>query len=402
MTRETAHPIVGAQSVPLTRQHSPLARVGLLSFVLLVVYASLYPFSGWIDTGVSPLAYWQAPIPRYNTNFDLITNVLGYMPLGALIVLSVHPRVRGVLAVIVALLGGVLLAGTLEALQTWLPNRISSNIDLATNVLGTLLGAICTAPFVSSLIDRGRLRALRHRWFEPESSFAIALLLLWPFTQVVPQEYLFGLGGVLRDWLISPEPALVDMLRGVYPDIVALHERIQMRPEGLDRQELFEALLTASSWLATGLMASVAMRRGAPMLGILLGVLAAALLLKTGASELQYPDEPVWSWLSDGARLGLVCGSLVLALTLRLHRGVRGLLAMVLMVAVVIMTNVLPPNPYSWASGQSWWLGRYVHFNGLSRWLGFVWPFLAACYLAWRLEQYGLRRRRTKQALRKK
>ncbi|WP_428852181.1 VanZ family protein [Imbroritus primus] len=389
-----------APTAPLVRQASPLSRVGLLCFVALVVYASLYPFSGWTDTGVSPLAYLRAPLPRYITNFDLITNVLGYAPLGALLVLSLHPRIRGVFAVLLAVLSGALLSGTLEAVQTWLPNRIPSNVDLGTNVLGTFVGALLMAPFASRLIDRGPLRTLRHTWFEPESSFAIALLFLWPFTQVAPQEYLFGLGGALRDWLLTPEPVLVDMLRGVYPDIVTLHERIQMRPEGLDQQELLEALLTASSWLGTALMASVAMRRGAPMLRILMGILAATLLIKAGASELQYPNEALWGWFSDGARLGLVCGSLLLVLALRLHRGARGLLAMVLLIGVIIMTNVLPPNPYSWASGQSWWLGRYIHFNGLSRWLGFIWPFLAACYLAWRLEQYGLQRRRIRAARR--
>lgn len=395
--------MISAPPVHLPVRHvSPLARVGVLCFVALVVYASLYPFSGWVDTGVSPFAYLRAPLPRYITNFDLITNVLGYTPLGALLVLSFHPRVRGVRAVLLATLAGAVLAGMLEAIQTWLPSRIPSNVDLATNTLGTLIGALVMAPFASRLIDQGPLRTLRHTWFEPESSCAIALLLLWPFTQVAPQEYLFGLGGALRDWLMTPEPALVDMLRGVYPDIVNLHERIQMRPEGLDQQELLEALLTACSWLGTGLMASVAMRRGAPMLRILLGVLAAMLFIKAGASELQYPNEPLWGWFSDGARLGLVCGSLLLVLALHLHRGARGLLAMLLLIGVIVMTNILPPNPYSWASGQSWWLGRYIHFNGLSRWLAFVWPFLAATYLAWRLEQYGIQLRRLRAARRQR
>jgi VanZ family protein len=390
----TLRPSSSEVLTPRIRQASPLARVGLLCFAALIIYASLYPFSGWTNTGVSPLAYLQAPLPRYITRFDLITNVLGYMPLGALLVLSLYPRVRGVWAVLVAALAGALLAGSLEALQTWLPTRIPSNVDLGTNALGTLLGAIVTIPFAARLIDQGPLRRVRQAWFEPEASFAIALLFLWPFTQIAPQEYLFGLGGALRDWLMTPEPVVVELLRGVYPDIVSLHERIQMRPEGLDRQELLEAMLTASSWLGAGLMASVAMRRGAPMLRILLAILAVTLLVKAGASEIQYPNEPFLGWFSDGARLGLVCGSLLLVLALRLHRGARGLIAMLLLIGVVIMTNILPPNPYSWASGQSWWLGRYIHFNGLSRWLAFIWPFLAACYLGWRLEQYGLQRQR--------
>ncbi|WP_210217241.1 hypothetical protein, partial [Klebsiella pneumoniae] len=37
-------------AAPTQHRHSPLARAGLGWFVLLVVYASLYPFAGWTDT----------------------------------------------------------------------------------------------------------------------------------------------------------------------------------------------------------------------------------------------------------------------------------------------------------------------------------------------------------------
>ena len=43
---------------------SPLARYLLLAYVLLVIYASLYPFSGWRDQGVSAFAYLGGALPR--------------------------------------------------------------------------------------------------------------------------------------------------------------------------------------------------------------------------------------------------------------------------------------------------------------------------------------------------
>ncbi len=64
-----------------------------MCFTLLVVYASLYPFTGWTDNGISPFAFLSAPKPRYITEFDLLTNVLGYCPFGALVVLALHPRI---------------------------------------------------------------------------------------------------------------------------------------------------------------------------------------------------------------------------------------------------------------------------------------------------------------------
>lgn len=269
-------------AAPSTHRHSPLARAGLAWFVLLVVYASLYPFSGWIDTGVSPFAYLTAPLPRYNTLFDLLTNVWGYMPLGMLVVLSLHPRIAGWRAVLLAMLAGMLLSGAMEAAQTYLPTRISSNVDLTANTVGALLGGIVMAPFAARLIDRGSLRRLRWRWFEPQATFAIPLLLLWPFAQIFPQEFLFGMGGVVRSILLDPSPDafLTGIIHSLFPGLFDWHDRMQAHPEALQRQELLEALITACSWIGTGLLATVAMRRGAPVLRLLAALLASALLVK--------------------------------------------------------------------------------------------------------------------------
>ncbi|WP_347335346.1 VanZ family protein, partial [Ralstonia pseudosolanacearum] len=238
-------------AAPSTHRHSPLARAGLAWFVLLVVYASLYPFSGWIDTGVSPFAYLSAPLPRYNTRFDLLTNIWGYLPLGMLVVLSLHPRVTGWRAVALAMLAGLLLSGAMEAAQTYLPTRISSNVDLAANTVGALLGGIVMVPFAARLIDRGSLRRLRWRWFEPHATFAIPLLLLWPFAQIFPQEFLFSMGGVVRSILLDPSPDafLTGIIHSLFPGLFDWHDRLQAHPEGLQRQELLEALITACSWV---------------------------------------------------------------------------------------------------------------------------------------------------------
>lgn len=383
-------------AAPSTHRHSPLARAGLAWFVLLVVYASLYPFSGWIDTGVSPFAYLSAPLPRYNTRFDLLTNIWGYLPLGMLVVLSLHPRVTGWRAVALAMLAGLLLSGAMEAAQTYLPTRISSNVDLAANTVGALLGGIVMVPFAARLIDRGSLRRLRWRWFEPHATFAIPLLLLlWPFAQIFPQEFLFSMGGVVRSILLDPSPDafLTGIIHSLFPGLFDWHDRLQAHPEGLQRQELLEALITACSWVGTGLLATVAMRRGAPVLRLLVALLASGLLVKAGATLLQFPAAGAWDWLSSGGRFGLMVGSLVLVLLVRLPRWLRGALAMLLLLALIVLSNVLPPGPYSWVSAQAWRLGRFVHFNSLSQWIGWVWPFLGVGYLAWRAELAQLQRR---------
>ncbi|MEO5671231.1 MAG: VanZ family protein, partial [Ramlibacter sp.] len=62
----------------------PLAQ----AYVALIVYASLYPFSGWRDQGIAPWEFLWSPLPRYWTGFDVAANVAGYIPLGFLLALS--------------------------------------------------------------------------------------------------------------------------------------------------------------------------------------------------------------------------------------------------------------------------------------------------------------------------
>ena len=52
------------------------------AYVVLVVYASLYPFSGWRNQEIPPWEFLFAGWPRYWTGFDLAANVVGYVPLG--------------------------------------------------------------------------------------------------------------------------------------------------------------------------------------------------------------------------------------------------------------------------------------------------------------------------------
>ncbi len=108
------------------RRPSVLSRQALVLYTALIVYGSWYPFSGWRSLGLGPLAYLSDPMPQYLTAFDVVTNVLGYMPFGALMVLALYPRWRGPLAVALAFVLGGLLSGVMEAVQTYLPTRVAS------------------------------------------------------------------------------------------------------------------------------------------------------------------------------------------------------------------------------------------------------------------------------------
>src|SRR5258706_489018 len=126
-------------------QPSTLARYLFVAYVLLVVYASLHPFSGWRDRGLPPFAFVAAPFTRPMPVFDVVVNVIGYVPLGFLAALAAYPRLRGGGAFVFGFACSLFLSFTLESLQLYLPSRTSSNLDLLANAAGGALGALAAA-----------------------------------------------------------------------------------------------------------------------------------------------------------------------------------------------------------------------------------------------------------------
>ena len=58
---------------------------------------------------------------------------------------ALYPRVRGIAAAVLAIVAGIALSGTMEAVQNFLPTRVPSNLDLLTNVAGACIGAFAGA-----------------------------------------------------------------------------------------------------------------------------------------------------------------------------------------------------------------------------------------------------------------
>ena len=86
-------------------------------YAVLIVYASLYPFDHWRFQGVMSWSFLTASWPRYWTGFDVLSNVLGYAPLGFLLALSLRRMRPRWPAVVVATLLAASLSLALESLQ---------------------------------------------------------------------------------------------------------------------------------------------------------------------------------------------------------------------------------------------------------------------------------------------
>lgn len=372
------------QIKPWHRRASPFARQSLLCFVLLVIYASLYPFN-FQPQAVGPFDYLLAPLPRYMTLFDVVVNVIGYMPLGVLVVMALHPTWRGTRAVLSALVVGTLLSGGMEALQTYLPSRIASNVDVATNAMGALIGGAIATPLTSPVLDRGWLRHWRFAWFDRNASVVLILLALWPLAQAYPQQFLFGNGDLVRQIWLWQEQAVTDTILEWLPGLAGLIDHLDAL-DAVAGQIMWETVVTACGTLAAGLLLTLPMRRAAPRGWLLCVLLLGGLVVKAAAAAWQFSPANALDWVTPGALDGLVLGAILLMVLAWTPRLLRGLMVFVALALMIVLVNVLPANPYYEVALQAWRQGQYVHFNVLARWLSWTWPYLVLVYLLSLLE----------------
>ena len=353
-----------------------------LALVCLIVYASLYPFADWRDQGISPLTYLTAPRPQYLVGFDVAVNVAGYAPLGFLLTLAFMRSGRTAWALTSALSAAVLVAAALslcmETLQSYLPSRIPSNVDLALNTFGALLGAI-TASALEKLGVVGGWSRFRARWFAPDARGALALLLLWPVALLFPAPVPMGLGQMFE----RLETALADALADTpFIDWLPLRD-IELQPlvPGI---ELVCVALGAliPCLLGYGVIRTTRQRALFSLVMLAVGVGASAL-----SAVLSYGPEHAWAWLDAPVRAGLGLSAVVALLLLPLPRRAAAAFALLALAAHLSLLNQAPASAYFAQTLQTWEQGRFVRFHGVMQWLGWLWPYAALLYLLARLSE---------------
>ena len=362
---------------PLRNQASALARISLLFYGMLIVYASWYPLSGWRDNGLVPWAYLTEHMPRYWTWFDLYANVVGYIPLGVLMVLALYPRLRGLPALLLAVVGGTLLAALMEAVQTYLPSRVPSNLDLFTNAFGVAVGAVLGTLMHRLFLEDSRLRTLRHQWFSDQASRGLIVVGLWPLAQIYPQAYLFGhgqllpvLSGWLSEWMTMP----VDLSQLFWEESNL----------SVEQYLLAEAIITACSLTGAILTLLCQMRNQAPKTAMALLLVAAAIAVKTMASAILFTPDNAFTWLTPSAGGGLLIGAVMLT-GLALAPAVAQRRAAIVALAISFLAvNLAPANPYFLSTLQDWVQGKFLNFNGAAQFLSLCWPFFALWFLTHR------------------
>ena len=112
----------------------------------MIVYASLEPFSNWMVPPAGTPFFVFAPLPARFTRFDIVINVVAYLPFGFF--LAIAGRHRGDLGRLASAAGSAaILSFTMETLQMFLPTRDASVVDLTSNVAGAAVGALVAILF---------------------------------------------------------------------------------------------------------------------------------------------------------------------------------------------------------------------------------------------------------------
>lgn len=349
-------------------------------YAALIVYASLYPFSGWRWPGTGLPDFLTHPWPRWWTGFDLVANLFGYLPLGVLVFGAALRSERSeAVAIAVGCAVGAGLSVTMELLQNFLPRRVPSNLDLALNSLGSALGAALGLA-VHRLGGVRRWQAVRERWFIDRAAGGLALLVLWPFGLLFPTPVPLGVGQVLD----RTRALLAEVFDGsalapwVEPWLVG-EARFDPQPPAA------EVASVAFGLLAPCLLAFAISRPGWRRLVLAAGAALLGLGATTLSTALNFGPDHALAWSTPNAIAGVAAGALLaLALAAAPQRAAAGLGLMAL-AALIVLVAQAPADPYFAQSLQAWEQGRFIRFHGAAQWVGWLWPYAASTYLLVRI-----------------
>ena len=374
----------------MQRRRSSLASLLALAYGLLVVYASLYPFSGWRWPLASFPQLLSLPWPRWWQGFDVAANLLGYLPFGALLFVALLRRGQGVL---LPLLLGVLIPGALsfamETLQHLLPTRVPSLGDWVLNTAGAALGVLL-ALIVHALGGLERWETLRDRWFVSSSEGGVALLMLWPVGLLFPTPMPLGLGQVSSLWSGIRE-GLATLLQGTPWPLGDLDNGGAVAVEiGRALPPGLEALAIALGVVAPCVVALVVAMPGWRKLGLVLGGVALGVSVTALSTALSFGPEHALAWMTGPAVAGLGLGLLAASLLCWVPVRMVAALGLVSITTLIALINMAPPNPYFSQNLASWEQGQFIRFHGVAQWVGWLWPFVA---LAWLLVRVSRRDR---------
>ena len=347
-------------AAPTADQPSRLPLYLALLYGLMIVYASLEPFSGWMMP-LPDTPFFLFASQRF-TRFDVAINVLAYAPFGFFVALIGRRRASARLALAVGVAAALSFA--METGQMFLPTREASWLDVVSNSAGAALGG-CAALVFDRVpgLHRGIRRWRDHVFLGGRSGdLGLALLGIWLLSQVNPGIPLFA--------------ATFDPSLELTPDLAGT---------------LLQAAQSAFNVIGTGLFLALLLRHRHSFGAAVVVLVCVALLLKAIAAMLLLKSAAWESWLKAGVSLGVAAGAVALLLAIWLPRPARTTLC-----AVALLSSLVAPllAPDMWQARAplalfDWPYGQLLNFNGLTHAVLVSWPLLASVYLLWLAGQPG-------------
>jgi VanZ family protein len=347
-----------------TETHARL-RTWLASwYAMFIVYASLSPFTGWREQGLSFIEMLDAPLMLTYTAFDTAINFLSYLPFGFLTVTALRARYSMLPSLILGLCLGIVLSASMEYLQMYLPARVSSNMDMLSNSTGALLGGLLAAN-IASWNWFVRLARWRSVFFHQgkEMDFGLALLVLWMFGQINPSLPMLGnvfIGDVAR------QP-------------FALIPRIPFNG--------WESCAVALNLLMLGILMLTLLRASRNIVTVLPIILCAVALAKFITAAVLLKSWALLLWINSEAMLGIFFG---VGLLLVLWRSRAALIVFGAVIAgayfVIVNFVIEGKNPAAAPFIYHWHYGHLLNYNGLAQTITLIFPLLLLWHL-WRIRE---------------
>jgi hypothetical protein len=240
----------------------------------------------------------------------------------------------------------------MEAMQLFIPNRVSSIVDVVSNGIGTAIGA---AAFVEPLHGRltvplGKARealVIPGAWGDA----GLVLLMLWLLAQLNPALPFFGAGDVGSEARMA----------------VAISH----------------GAAVAMAICGFGLFVSCLLRPEQGTLRVTLVLLSVALWLKFAFAPLLLHPHVSADWMNEWRALGLAGGIGALAVLRRAPRAARTYLGFVLILAGALVAKIF--GAYSPAEELmrlfKWPYMQVSGFASLTRFLHELWPVAAVVFL---------------------
>jgi ABC-type branched-subunit amino acid transport system permease subunit len=220
---------------------------------------------------------------------------------------------------------------------------------------------------------------VRVRWFVDDARGALVLLALWPFALLFPASVPFGLGQVLE----RLEAGLADWLADTpFLDWLPVRD-VELQPL-VPGAEMICVMLGAIIPCLLG----YAVMRSMPQRALFaIGVIAVGVGATALSAALSWGPAHAWSWLSLPVQVGLAGAVLLAMAVVPVPRRACAALVLIALMLNLSLLNQAPASAYFTHTLQTWEQGRFIRFNGLAQWLGWVWPYVTLAYVLARVSR---------------